>query len=614
MAFSDRSPAFTLTYGGFTGYATWGSTGTLYDSSLSVLRTFGVNGRGQADAIAEAGGGDVDWYAAAGPADVGDIEQDEGDDEDNLAFLQSDKWGYFHLVHPDAVVPTVIPSRKTGRLMAYRSLTYANDGTVTSSVAWGYFDVVYQDPHVVKLGEGNGTLLVLTRYRVLLEEASPSGGDWLDDGHESTAAKDHGPGKAIGDVVAYWSPHDDADFTTADCVGPLWLVDSRDCVDPALADGGTAQTIDENGDPVDASFPANSNFRVWCGVAAAVVQTDPSDGVEYLYVYYCVSAGEHEPDGTETGLYDAVDEGSVGYGVARIASRLLDRTRNSPTEAEPEPGDLVGFQGSLCVRRIRVEDLKERVSNWVLLWLQGEEGWELLGGLLPGDILGTCRIWRGEPGAGGVPLVEELPDASMADPNPRACCDDIRLYFLLSSRDDFYGYGTATAPEDRPYGVWATDSLPTGVASNGVAITFGRDFYLDPEAVAVIHSPVHEDEYDEFWGTNANWIERHADPDVIENESSISIFCAFAKKEFNFRGGDDYPEPSTRHDGEAGDACVCDEGPVLHDAPDVVNVGEPVPPGRRPRPTRVEIPEIARRRQIQPGLWLVAEEEADNAQ
>src|SRR5262245_51785890 len=165
MSWTDRSPAITATHGSYVAYLEYTSTGTLYDESLGVLRMFGVNGKGFQDAIVAVGGPDEAWSSSA-PADPGEIEQDAGSDSGgNLCYIDSDGTGSFGLTNDlDArpVITTVIPTKKTGRLLSYVANTYSDSGIVSATLKWGYFDVLYGDPHPVKLGEGRGTLLVLT--------------------------------------------------------------------------------------------------------------------------------------------------------------------------------------------------------------------------------------------------------------------------------------------------------------------------------------------------------------------------------------------------------------------------------------------------------------------
>lgn len=275
---------------------------------------------------------------------------------------------------------------------------------------------VYKDPHVLKLKDGKGWLMLLARYH------SPDGPGVV-----------FGPGRgaveptetnSVAAIVGYWC--DEPTFTS-DVKGPYFLV-------------GRFHTFTEA--RVDFTAP------LWLGVPAACeLQVD---NVDWLYIYYTGQSTDVDPEGW---VASTLSSFRAGTHVTRIDTRFLPW------------GNSFGLAFDNRFTSASTDEERWNSARYdELVW---------------GEYLGKVNIWvgngkrwksGGNPAAEGNDLIWDVYDSLKdVDAVPMVFDDGVALYFAANDN------GAAPAGGTHAWGLWRS-VLGPAVRSR----TYGMDFVVRP--------------------------------------------------------------------------------------------------------------------------------------
>lgn len=329
------------------------------------------------------------------------------------------------------VFNTCVPHRKSDQPWDYDYLVLdATTGVISTETQPGNFNVEYKDPQIVKLPEGYGWLMVLSRYR-----ATPTG------------TPETGVSLSLGDIVAWWCPTADFDCTS---VGPFLLVDSL------------------------RAWPG-ATIRLWLGTAGAALVGDQ------LLVYYTV---EKNYNGSDSPQFDFLVDGptyettltdagfSPGVAVTSISwatlwSAITDE-QSAPgtwtTESTWNQTALPTSSGAIACTPLG------KIQVWVA------------------QNAGTVRAFEDVYDGGGV--ATNIPE--WADPAPMVCDGNLSLYLAGipggAATGSVYPFGSPGGGSHGPHmrgsghGLWRCRAIADGFllwAGGGLSVaTFGVDFVV----------------------------------------------------------------------------------------------------------------------------------------
>lgn len=385
---------------------------------------------------------------------VEDYDHFAGDDVTELGVVSIDS------TREDVAFQTQVPTRKQN--MEWEVVVL--DPTGAETIETLTLEVVYKDPCVVELPNGDGWLMVLSRYRMDPDRASSMS-----------------PGLSLGDIVAWWS--DTPDFRGEAVVGPFLLVDSL------------------NAWPSTAEIP----LRLWLGTATAAVVEE--GGTRWLMVYYTV-----EPNA----LGDADPYLDV-IGGAAYAELLADFTPGVAAKA---------INYNALMLRIRAEYVRgeptltreDSVSHLSLSYFP-EDYYGFSD--IDGELLGAIRVWLFEASPGYPRRVRAFTSVysdddeggggapQWVDPAAAVCDDHLSLYLAaLLSPDEkeaersgaivIYSAAESDTGMGSGHGLWRVRAVRDGLLlhdadTDSLTIaTFGKDFLaapLEEDEDGYLHSP-----------------------------------------------------------------------------------------------------------------------------
>jgi hypothetical protein len=467
-----------------------GSTGR-YDGGFGVIdyRLFGADGKHVANEL----GSPADWYKyMAAPSRISPwIEYADVDDEPAGGAWAKLVIGFTKLTKTIAspsvlgfeidtstgrlATPTVVPQWKSRAETWTHGERYS--GGRPAHILGGAtrrWRVIYKDPHVVHLPNGQGWLLITSRVRWpderLGDPRFPAGPSYL------------APGLSVSDVVAFHAPESDPGFEdlgggVGHVSGPYLLVSSMDAV------------------------PGKTGVRYHLGVPAGAVWRPALLGDVLLVYYVADPAYSYHPAPAEETPTDKLQRETA----ERFAEDMLGGAAGTAEAVvrEYEAAASSEFMRGVHVREISVADLVAHLdhhrrspsrpgpSPWptAVRDYTLESEWDdfdptgpwvtpgLTRGRVRWYIAGTTAAFFDQPVRSGFGLVKRvgfftsIGGSNIVDPCPWVCPDDGRM--LLFARFSEIDRETAKRYVPDPRGIWVARSRSWTV------LDYGVDFEVD---------------------------------------------------------------------------------------------------------------------------------------